>query len=59
MEQISETLCFDQMLLQLITSVYISAFCNTVYFITLVKFVLLSNTPEVIIHCCAVVMVVS
>ena len=58
-EQISETLCFDQTLMQLITSEDLSAFCNTVYFIMLVKVVLLSNIPEVIIHCRAVVMVIS
>lgn len=59
MEQISETMCFDHTLMQPITSEYLSAFYTTVYFIMLVKVVLLSNTPEVIIHCRAVVMVIS
>jgi len=58
MEQITETPCFDQTLMQLITSEYLSAFCNAVYFIVLVKVVLLSNIPEVIIDCRAVVMVI-
>jgi hypothetical protein len=59
MEQISETLFFDQTLMQLITSEYLITFFNTVYFIMLVKSVVLSNIPEVIIHCRAVVMVIS
>jgi len=59
MEQISETLFFDQTLMQLFTSEYLVTFFNTVYFIMLVKFMVLSNIPEVIIHCRAVVMVIS
>jgi hypothetical protein len=59
MEQISETLCFDQTVMQLITSEYLGAFSTTVNFIMLVKFELLSNIPKAIIHCRAVVMVIS
>ena len=56
---VSETLCCDHTLMQLIISKYLIACCTPVYINMLVKVVLLSNIPEVIVHCRTVVMVIS